>query len=100
MMAPMGIVRSSVNGGGDWRTLEGTMVVVTMALRSSEVPWGVKVPVDTSLAAEADGVRLCLWRYDDDRGRFGRAEDCSDERRLALGEAEADDAGDRLEGGV
>lgn len=58
------------------------------------------MPVEASLMAEAEGVRRCLWRYDDDRGRFGRAEDCSEERRLASGEAEADDAGERFEGGV
>lgn len=98
MMAPMGIVRSSVTGGGDCLTLEGT--AVPMLLRSSDVPCGVSVPVDPSLRAEAEGVRLCLVRYEADRGRLGRGLDCSDDRRLATGDAEADEAGDRCEGGV
>lgn len=98
MMAPMGIVRSSVTGGGDCLTLEVT--AVPMLLRSSDVPCGVSVPVDPSLRAEAEGVRRCFVRYEADRGRLGLGLDCSDDRRLATGDAEADEAGDRCEGGV
>lgn len=58
MMAPLGIPRSSVMGGGDCRTLNDK--AATMPLRSSEVPWGVIVPTDPSLMADADGVRRCL----------------------------------------
>lgn len=97
-MAPMGMARSSVSGGGDWRTFDGT--AEPMLLRSSDVPWGVSVPVDPSLTAEAEGVRRCLWRYEADLGRFGRVPVCSEERRLATGDEEADEAGDRFEGGV
>ena len=60
IMAPTGMPRSSVMGGGDCRTLFDK--AAAMPLRSSEVPWGVIVPTDTdpSLTADADGVRRCL----------------------------------------
>lgn len=98
MMAPIGIVRSSVTGGGDCLTLDVT--AVPMLLRSSDVPCGVNVPVDPSLRADAEGVRRCLVRYEADRGRLGLGLDCREDRRLATGDADADEAGDRCEGGV
>lgn len=76
------------------------LVDSTMPCRSSEVPWGVRVPALTSLMAEADGVRRCLARYEADRGRLGRLPDVNDERRLASGDPDAEEAGERWEGGV
>lgn len=64
------------------------------------MPWGVRGREDPSLTAETDGVRRCLLRYEAERGRDGREPDWKDERRLTSGEAEADEAGDRCEGGV
>jgi hypothetical protein len=59
MMAPLGIPFSSVMGGGDWRT---DVATPAMLLRSSDVPWGVKVAEEPSLAAETEGVLRCLLR--------------------------------------
>lgn len=50
----------------------------------------------------ADGVLLCLVRYEADRGKEGRVlpgEDWIEGRRLASGDEGADEAGDLL-GGV
>lgn len=59
MMAPFGIPFSSVMGGGDWRT---DVATPAMLLRSSDVPCGVKVAEEPSLAAETEGVLRCLLR--------------------------------------
>jgi hypothetical protein len=68
--------------------------------KSSDVPWGVSEPIEPSLSV-TDGVRRCLLRYDADRGRDGRVDPaCNDGRRLTSGDVDADDAGDRCEGGV
>jgi hypothetical protein len=72
-----------------------------MACRSSEVPWGVRGAEEPSLNPVTEGVLRCLLRYDADRGRIaGRDPDCKDPRRLTSGEVEAEEAGDRWEGGV
>jgi hypothetical protein len=59
MMAPFGIPFSWVMGGGDWRT---DVATPAMFLRSSDVPCGVKVAEEPSLAAETEGVLRCLLR--------------------------------------
>jgi hypothetical protein len=69
-------------------------------LRSSEVPWGVRVAEEPSLTAETDGALLCLLRYEAERGKLGRGPDWRDGRRLASGEADVEEAGDRCDGGV
>lgn len=58
--------------------------------------------MDTSLLdPTAEGVRRCLVRYEDDRGKAGRAgAPWKDGRRLTSGDAGADEAGERWEGGV
>jgi hypothetical protein len=50
----------------------------------------------------ADGVRLCLVRYDAERGNEGRDVEAwwNEGLRLVFGEAWADVAGDRCDGGV
>lgn len=98
MTAPFGMPRSSVRGGGDCRTLlEGA--VAAMEDRSSTVDCGVKGLADPLLMVVTEGVRRCLFRYEAERGRDGRWPDC-EERRLASGEADAEEAGDRFDGGV
>jgi hypothetical protein len=97
MIAPVGITRSPVTGGGDCRTLE----LVNMLLRSSWVDSGDGSLMRLSAAVGADGVRRCFVMYEADRGRTGRevGEWWKEGLRLTSGEAGADDAGD-LEGGV
>lgn len=87
-----------------------------MALRLTEVPGGVismeEWDTEGDVEALADGVRRCLVIYDADRGSAGRGEEAAGEppftdavpwmedRRLALGDEGAEDAGERWEGGV
>ena len=98
-IAPAGILRSSVTGGGDCRTL----TLVTMPFKSSDVASGVGW---SALASEpiADCVRRCLVRYEVERGRAGRGLvfvcPWKDGLRLTSGETGAEEAGDRWEGGV
>jgi hypothetical protein len=97
-MAPEGILRSSVTGGGDCRTL----VLVTIPFRSSDVASGVGWSALAS-GPTADCVRRCLVRYDVERGSDGREPVFwlwKDGLRLASGETGAEVAGDRWEGGV
>ena len=70
MMAPAGIIRASVTGGGDCRTAG---LLATNPFRSSDVPGGVISGVVPLMGGfdTADGVRLCLVRYDADRGSEG-----------------------------
>jgi hypothetical protein len=97
----MGMMLSSVTGGGDCRTLDGTdeAIVEAMPFKSSDVPWGVSGPC--WMAGGAEGVRRCFRRYEADRGSGseGLVLVWSDERRLTFGEVEVEEAGDRL-GGV
>lgn len=90
MIAPVGMAWPSVTGGGDWRTL---------LLREAAIPF--RLSGAPSVIETTDGVRRCLFRYEAERGRAGRGEDCwIDERRLTSGDTEVDEAGDRFEGGV
>lgn len=78
------------------------MLLFNMDLRSSDVASGDGWPTEPLLAPTAEGVLLCLVRYDDDRGRDGREAPAGpwiDDRRLVSGEVGADEAGD-LPGGV
>lgn len=89
----------------------------TRPLRSSDVEFGVCWPAMVTVADEeldvqeaADGVLRCLLKYDEDRGSAGAGEcvmeaeaglaPLNDGRRLVSGEEAADEAGERLEGGV
>jgi len=94
MIAPLGITRSPVIGGGDCRKL-------IMLFRSSDVASGEGWLARGWLA---DGVRRCLVRYEADRGSTGRELPCwgwwKDGRRLPSGDEGPDDAGDRCDGGV
>jgi len=60
----------------------------------------VRDSVWTSSRLVIEGVRRCLLRYEADRGSDGRGPDWKDERRLTSGDPEAEEAGDRCEGGV
>lgn len=86
-----------------------------MAFKLSEVPGGVRSRDNTvrdgDVEALADGVRLCLVKYDADRGNAGRAGDAGEpcivdapcwmeERRLTSGDEGAEVAGERWDGGV
>jgi hypothetical protein len=71
-----------------------------MLFRSSDVPCGVNGAEEPSLTADTEGVLRCLLKYDAERGRFGRAPDWREGRRLASGEADVEEAGDRSDGGV
>lgn len=99
-MAPLGIIRSSVTGGGDCRTLP----LFTIPFRSSDVASGVGLPTWPRSGTGAEVVRRCLVMYDADRGNEGLEPPVGvawkDDLRLASGEVEAEDAGDRWEGGV
>jgi hypothetical protein len=69
--------------------------------RSSDVACGVgSLSIDAATGAE--GVRRCLVRYEAERGNEGREVGAwwMDGLRLLLGDAEADVAGDRCDGGV
>jgi hypothetical protein len=90
--------RSPATPDGDARML----VFVTRPFRSSDVAFGVGCLVSAFCDATADGVRRCLVRYEADRGRAGRVAEAwwREGLRLLPGEAGADDAGDRWEGGV
>jgi len=99
MMAPFGIPRSLVTGGGDCRTL----VLASIPCRSSDVDsgdgsaWGRE-------ALGAEGVLRCFIMYEADRGSEGRellvGEWWNEGLRLTSGDVGADAAGDLLDGGV
>jgi hypothetical protein len=95
--------RSSVTGGGDWRTLLPEMLAAeARPWRSSEVPGGVGwfvVPCPCP-GPSADADRRCLVRYEADRGSEGRGPFWSDGLRLESGDTGAEEEGDRWDGGV
>jgi hypothetical protein len=69
--------------------------------RSSDVPWGVSEPMEPSVLNVMDGARRCLLRYEADRGSGDRGPlEWMEDRRLESGEFDADEAGDRCDGGV
>lgn len=100
-------------GGGDCLT-DTLLMCATIALRLSDVPGGVRsseaVVMEGDNGALADGVRLCLVRYDAERGSTGRVATTGlpftevvpwkDDRRLVSGDDGAEDAGERWAGGV
>ena len=98
-MAPEGMPRPSVMGGGDCRTLSPG----TKLFRSSDVPGGVGWFDATfsllEIEAMDEGDLRCLVRYEADRGSVGRPF-VSELLRLALGDPAAVVGGDDLEGGV
>lgn len=124
MIAPAGIERPSVTGGGDCRTgpalncaaAVATAAASAMPFKSSEVPGGVISGVDPLAEmveaapdpALTEGVRLCLVKYEADRGNAGL--ECTlgeaglvpwnEDLRLTEGDEGAEDAGERYEGGV
>lgn len=87
-----------------------------MPFKSSEVPGGVISGVDPLAEiveaapdpALTEGVRLCLVKYEADRGSAGRDEALgevgvvpwNEDLRLTDGDEGAEDAGERYEGGV
>lgn len=85
MMAPAGMGRTSVTGGGDCRKLA--------------VGGGWRAVGWSGLTMVMEGVRRCLFRYDAECGREGREPCWIEERRLTSGETETEEAGDR-DGGV
>lgn len=99
MMAPAGILLSSVIGGGDCLTL----MLVTMPFKSSDVASGLGWNILCASCPTAGCVRRCFVRYDADRGSDGRTLlvwPWKEDLRLISGETGADEAGDRREGGV
>jgi hypothetical protein len=67
MMAPFGIRRSPVIGGGDCLTLG----LVIIPFKSSDVDSGDGSDVVLGGADGADGVRRCFVMYEADRGSTG-----------------------------
>lgn len=90
-------------GGGDWRTLP---------VCAKSVDWMPDSCISVGVGGAAfelvvDGDRLCLWRYEADRGGDGRPRDGDtgpfslyDELRLRAGLFGFEDAGDCCDGGV
>jgi len=99
-MAPDGIPRSPVIGGGDCRTL----VLASIPFRSSDVASGDGSVTWRGAAEGADGVRRCFVRYEAERGRMVLellvGGWWKDDLRLTSGDVGVDEAGDLLEGGV
>jgi hypothetical protein len=84
--------------------------LTTIAFKLSDVPGGVR-SIESDVGMLADGVRLCLVRYEAERGSAGRAVALGeppfvdvvpwkDDRRLASGDEGAEVAGERWDGGV
>lgn len=99
MIAPLGIARPSVTGGGDWRML----AIDAIPFKSTEVADGVGwlMTVPWLWIEDAEGARLCLARYEEDLGKDGRsAVAWKDDLLLRSGDVGAEEAGERWEGGV